>query len=74
MYSFDEVKNVDPEVADVILAEQKRQNDQKHDHPFTFILFLSLRLHGRMICLPHHFFGMNEIYADRNIPAQQNDC
>ena len=27
MYSFDEVKNVDPEVADVILAEQKRQND-----------------------------------------------
>ena len=27
MYSFDEVKSVDPEVADVILAEQKRQND-----------------------------------------------
>ncbi|MDD2968911.1 MAG: serine hydroxymethyltransferase [Lachnospiraceae bacterium] len=27
MYSFDEVKKVDPEVADVIMAEQKRQND-----------------------------------------------
>lgn len=27
MYSFDEIKNVDPEIADAITAEQKRQND-----------------------------------------------
>ncbi len=27
MYSFDEIKNVDPEIADAIVAEQQRQND-----------------------------------------------
>ena len=27
MYSFDEIKNVDPEIAEAIVAEQKRQND-----------------------------------------------
>ena len=27
MYSFDEIKNVDPEIAEAITAEQKRQND-----------------------------------------------
>ncbi|MCR5311990.1 MAG: serine hydroxymethyltransferase [Lachnospiraceae bacterium] len=27
MYSFDEIKKVDPEIADAITAEQKRQND-----------------------------------------------
>ena len=27
MYSFDEIKKVDPEIADAITAEQQRQND-----------------------------------------------
>ena len=27
MYSLDEVRNVDPEIADAIVAEQNRQND-----------------------------------------------
>ena len=27
MYSLDEVRNVDPEIAEAIVAEQNRQND-----------------------------------------------
>ena len=27
MYSLDEVRNVDPEIAEAIVAEEKRQND-----------------------------------------------
>ena len=31
MYSFDEIKKVDPEIAEAIVNEQQRQND--HEDP-----------------------------------------